>query len=68
MGMKAKGTLEKPSHSADDAVVSQERSGFMGRKQLGFGDYDQSTAKKRTKRENFMAEMEVVVSGQLSSI
>jgi IS5 family transposase len=33
----------------------------MGGKQLGFGDYEQSTAKKRTKRERFLAEMEAVV-------
>jgi IS5 family transposase len=33
----------------------------MGGKQLGFGDYEQSTAKKRTKREKFLAEMEAVV-------
>ena len=33
----------------------------MGGKQLGFGDYEQTAAKKRTKREKFLAEMEVVV-------
>jgi IS5 family transposase len=33
----------------------------MGSKQLGFGDYEQTTAKKRTRRERFLAEMEVVV-------
>jgi IS5 family transposase len=33
----------------------------MGGKQLGFGDYEQTTAKKRTKREKFLAEMEKVV-------
>ena len=33
----------------------------MGGKQIGFSDYDQSTAKKQTKREKFLAEMEVVV-------
>ncbi|AFY27341.1 IS5 family transposase [Cyanobium gracile] len=33
----------------------------MGGKQLGFGDYEQSTAKKRTKREKFLADMEQVV-------
>jgi len=33
----------------------------MGAKQLGFGDYEQSTAKKRTRRERFLAEMEAVV-------
>lgn len=27
---------------------------------LGFGDYEQSTAKKRTKRERLLAEMEAV--------
>mgnify|MGYP006290483197 FL=1 len=33
----------------------------MGGKQLGFGDYEQSTARKRTKRERFLAQMEAVV-------
>ena len=33
----------------------------MGGKQLGFGDYEQSRAKKRTKRERFLSEMEAVV-------
>ena len=33
----------------------------MGGKQLGFGDYEQTTAKKRTRRERFLAEMEAVV-------
>lgn len=33
----------------------------MGGKQLGFGDYEQPTAKKRTKRERFLGEMEKVV-------
>ncbi len=33
----------------------------MGSKQLGFGDYEQTTAKKRTKRERFLSEMEKVV-------
>jgi IS5 family transposase len=33
----------------------------MGGKQLGFGDYEQTTAKKRTKREKFLAGMEKVV-------
>ena len=32
----------------------------MGGKQLGFGDYEQATA-KRTRRERFLAEMEKVV-------
>ena len=33
----------------------------MGSKQLGFGDYEQATAKKRTRRERFLSEMEKVV-------
>jgi IS5 family transposase len=34
----------------------------MGGKQLGFGDYEQSTANKRTKRgERFLSEMEKVL-------
>jgi IS5 family transposase len=30
-------------------------------KQLGFSHYEQNTAKKQTKREKFLAEMEAVV-------
>ena len=37
----------------------------MGGKQLGFSDYEQSTAKKRTKKEKFLAEMDQVVPWQL---
>ena len=33
----------------------------MGAKQFGFGDYELWTAKKRNKRERFLAEMEGVV-------
>lgn len=33
----------------------------MGGKQLGFDNYEQSTAKKRTKRAKFLAEIETVV-------
>jgi len=33
----------------------------MGSKQLGFSEYEQSTAKKRTRRERFLGEMESVV-------
>ncbi len=36
----------------------------MGGKQLGFSDYELTTAKKQTKREKFLSEMEVVVSWQ----
>jgi IS5 family transposase len=33
----------------------------MGCKQLGFSDYELTTAKKQTKREKFLSEMEMVV-------
>ena len=33
----------------------------MVTKQLGFGDYEQATAKKRTRRERFLSEMEKAV-------
>jgi IS5 family transposase len=33
----------------------------MGGKQLGFSDYEQTTAKKQTKREKFLVELEAVV-------
>ena len=33
----------------------------MDTKQLGFGDYEQATAKKRTRRERFLSKMEKVV-------
>jgi len=54
------------------ALSSLVRTGFMGGKQLGhrfaegfaYGDYEQSTPKKRTKREKFLAEMEAVVPWQ----
>jgi hypothetical protein len=36
----------------------------MGGRQLGLTDYEQSTAKKRTRREKFLAEMEKVVPWQ----
>jgi IS5 family transposase len=36
-------------------------AGFMGGKQLGFGDYEQTTARKRTKRERFLGQMQAVV-------
>jgi transposase, IS5 family len=57
-------------------LCSQVKAGLMGGKQLGYrfaegsayGDYEQSTAKKRTKRERFLSEMEAVVPGRRSSI
>ena len=36
----------------------------MGGKQLAFSDYEQSTAKKRTKKEKLLAEMDQVVPWQ----
>jgi IS5 family transposase len=33
----------------------------MDSKQLGFGDYEQSTSKKRTRRDRLLAEMEKAV-------
>ena len=36
----------------------------MGGKQLGFSDYELTTAKKQTKREKFLSEMDVVVPWQ----
>lgn len=33
----------------------------MGGKQLGFSDYEQTTAKKLTKKEKFLAEIEHLV-------
>lgn len=36
----------------------------MGGKQLGFTDYELTTAKKQAKREKFLSEMEAVVSWQ----
>jgi len=35
----------------------------MGGKQLGFSDYEQSTAKKQTRREKFLAEMDTLPTG-----
>ena len=36
----------------------------MGGKQLGFSDYELTTAKKQTKREKILSDMEVVVTWQ----
>ena len=38
-----------------------EWTGFMGGKQFGFGDYEQTTVRKRTRRVRFLGEMEAVV-------
>lgn len=36
----------------------------MGGKQLGFSEYEQSTVKKRTRKEIFLSEMATVVPWQ----
>ena len=36
----------------------------MGGKQLGFSDYELTTAKKQTKREKFLSDIELVVPWQ----
>ena len=36
----------------------------MGSKQLGFSEYEQSTAKKSTRRERFLGEMEMWCHGK----
>jgi hypothetical protein len=40
------------------------RAELMGSKQLGFSDYELTTAKKQTKREKFLSEMEAVLPWQ----
>lgn len=42
----------------------QAKTGVRGGKQLGYSDYELTMAKKRTKREKFLSEMEVVVPRQ----
>ena len=51
-------TLENPATLRENGRVI---TGVMGGKQFGFGDHEQSTAKKRTRRERFLAQMEAVV-------
>ena len=46
------------------ALSLQARTEVMGGKQLGFSDYELTTAKKQTKREKFLSEMDVVVPWQ----
>jgi hypothetical protein len=58
---KNKETLDNPAHPRDSSVVITGMDCEMGDKQLGFGDYEQTTAKKRTRRERFLAEMEAAV-------
>jgi transposase, IS5 family len=57
-------TLENPADSRENGSANQGQHWVMGSRQLGFSDYEQSTAKKRTRREKFLAEMEKVVPWQ----
>ena len=57
-------TLGNPGDSGENGPGSQARIGLMSGKQLGFSDYELTTAKKQTKREKFLAEMEAVVPWQ----
>ena len=43
------------------ALYLQAKSVLMGVKQLGFSDYEITTAKNQTKREKSLSEMEAVV-------
>ena len=45
-------------------LQSRARTGETGGKWLGFSDYELTTAKKQTKREKFLSEMDVVVPRQ----
>jgi IS5 family transposase len=54
----------KPMPSTGQGAENQGQHWVMGGRQLGFTDYEQTTAKKRTRREKFLAEMEKVVPWQ----
>lgn len=60
----ARETLENPADSRENGSANQGQHWVMGGRQLGFTDYEQTTAKKRTRREKFLAEMEEVVPWQ----
>ena len=53
-------TLENQANLRENRALIADQDWMMGGKQLGFGDYEQSTAKKQTKREKFLAEMDKV--------
>ena len=40
--------------------INKFRTGAMVCKQLGFADYEETTAKKRTHKENLLAEIDQV--------
>jgi hypothetical protein len=55
----ARETLENPAQPRDNGLVIASKDWVDRRQQLGFSDYELTTAKKQTKREKFLAEMEV---------
>jgi hypothetical protein len=56
--------LENRSYSRDNDPVIAGQDWSDGWQQLGFSDYELTTAKKQAKWEKFLAEMEAVVSWQ----
>ena len=53
------GTPKKISRPLRWLSTAVRENHWVGGKQLGFGDYEQTTARKRTKRERFLAQIEV---------
>ena len=56
--------LENPATPRENGWLSQARTEVIGGKQLGFSDYELTSAKKQTKREKFLPEMEALVPWQ----
>lgn len=48
--------MENPAPPARNRPVIAGMDWVDGGKQLGYGDYEQTTAKQRTNRERFLAE------------
>ena len=53
--------LENPGHPRDNAALIAGADWVHGQQAARFCDYKQATAKKRNRRERFLAEMEKVV-------
>ena len=64
LGGTAKETPENPGHPRVTGPVIAGQDWSDGCQQLGFSDYELTTAKKQTKREKFLSEMDVVVPWQ----
>ena len=62
------GNSGSPARSSRNSSAVAGHDYYMGGKQLGFGDYELTTAKKPTKRDRFLAQMEAVVPWTRSSI